>query len=99
MNPYYKNSGIVICDPGHDRLVQDQDNSKPFIVYHAYIGRNNTNGNKRINLDEIYFDDDKLNIKGLTKTLQFAQNQSLRVYPNDDCQIFKQRNSYLKKGN
>ena len=69
MNPYYKIPGIVVCDNGHDCLVHYQDNSKSFIVYHAYIDRNNTNGNKRINLDKIYFEDNKLNVMGINQDI------------------------------
>lgn len=68
------NPEIGVSGPGHNSIINSPDDSELFIVYHAHVDPDNPSGNRNLNLDRLYFDDDDLKIQGPTRTFQPAPN-------------------------
>jgi GH43 family beta-xylosidase len=53
-----------ISGPGHNSFVRSKDGEKLFIVYHTHTYPNFPSGNRNLNIDRAYFEDNKLKIEG-----------------------------------
>jgi len=68
-----KNLSIGVSGPGHCSITESPDGSEPFIVYHTHTFPSSPGGNRILNIDRIYFDEEgNLKVIGPTRTPQPA---------------------------
>lgn len=70
-NPILKsNLKIGVSGPGHNSFACSPDGKELFIIYHVHTFPDKATGNRAVYIDRVIFDNDKMVIKGPTKSPQ-----------------------------
>ena len=65
------NLDVGVSGPGHNSITRSPDGTELFIVYHSHADPKNPSGDRVMNIDRLYFDEEgRLKIKGPTRSPQ-----------------------------
>ncbi len=71
-----------VSGPGHCMVLDSPDGKEMFIVYHTHTDPNNPSGNRQVNIDRIYFDDEDLDAQGNPKLKVIGPTRTPQPIPS-----------------